>query len=415
MDAKPTCSFCGMKQSPTNMLIPGNTVKLGKAEFTPSVCAKCVENVWHKYQKEVSKEQNKVTELLPTPAQLTAHLDKYIIGQSEAKKAIAVAVYTHYKRLINKAQQNDVEIDKSNILLIGPTGCGKTLLAKTLAKKLHVPFAIGDATSLTEAGYVGEDVENLLLRLLQSADNNLEAAQQGIIYIDEVDKIAKSNGNVSITRDVSGEGVQQSLLKMLEGTIANVPPGGGRKHPEQKYIQMDTSQILFICGGTFAQLKDIIARRVGKGSMGFSYEGKTKSHTEEYNELIQQVTTEDLVEFGMIPEFIGRLPVIVGLNELGEVELVRVLKEPKNSLIQQYQKMVELINGSRLEFTDSAIKKIAQIALARNTGARALRSVFEEFMKNILFDLPDQETATYTVDEEVVEKKKNIFTNKKAA
>lgn len=412
MDTK-TCSFCGAKQSPHNLLIPGNTVKLGKAEFTPCVCTRCVGNAWQQCQKMM--EQAQESDELPTPAQLVAHLDNYVIGQTEAKKAIAVAVYTHYKRLINRAQQNEVEIDKSNILLIGPTGCGKTLLAKTLARRLHVPFAIGDATSLTEAGYVGEDVENLLLRLLQAADNNLDAAQQGIIYIDEVDKIAKSNGNVSITRDVSGEGVQQSLLKMLEGTLANVPPGGGRKHPDQKYIQMDTSQILFICGGTFAQLKDIIARRVGKGSMGFSSEKTLKSRTEEYNELIQQVTTEDLVEFGMIPEFIGRLPVIVGLNELGEVELVRVLQEPKNSLVRQYQRMVELINGSKLEFTDEALRKIAQIALSRDTGARALRSVLEEFMKNILFELPDQPAATYLVDDEVVEKRKSIFDTKKAA
>jgi ATP-dependent Clp protease ATP-binding subunit ClpX len=407
-----SCSFCNLKQTSRNPLLPGNVVKVGKVEVPSFICMKCVRQAWSSWQSLLLEEKPQESKGLPTPMQIAAHLDQYVIGQSEAKKTLAVAVYSHYKRLLN---HTDVEIDKSNILLIGPTGCGKTLLAKTMARQLQVPFAIGDATSLTEAGYVGEDVESLLLRLIQSADGDIEAAQKGIIYLDEVDKIGKSNGNVSITRDVSGEGVQQALLKIIEGTVANVPPAGGRKHPEQKLIQMDTSKILFICGGTFVQLKDIIARRVGKGAMGFAAKGDVKNKTEEYNELIGQVTTEDLVEFGMIPEFIGRLPVIVGLNELCEVEMIRVLKEPKNSLVNQYQKMFELVNNSKLEFTEEALRKVAQNAMARETGARALRGVFEDFMKDIMFELPEYPSSNYVIDEDVVEKKKSIFSTKKAA
>jgi ATP-dependent Clp protease ATP-binding subunit ClpX len=407
---EPNCSFCGTKHYHHNPLLPGNSFKVGKTEIRPFICMRCVEGActhWKNLNIETSQD-------LPTPVQMTAYLDQYVVGQQEAKKTLAVAIFSHYKRLANKDFQGEVEIDKSNILLIGPTGSGKTLLAKTLARQLQVPFAIGDATSLTEAGYVGEDVENLLLRLIQAAGGDIELAQRGIIYLDEVDKISKSNGNVSITRDVSGEGVQQALLKMLEGTLANIPPGGGRKHPEQKYIQMDTTHVLFICGGTFVQLKDIIARRVGKNKMGFC-SSKGKGRTEEYNDLIQQVTTDDLVEFGMIPEFIGRLPVIVGLNELGEVDMVRVLKEPKNSLVRQYEKMFELINGSKLEFTEGALKKVAEIAIARDTGARALRGVFEDFMKDILYELPDHPPSTYIIDEDVVERRRSIFESKKAA
>jgi ATP-dependent Clp protease ATP-binding subunit ClpX len=390
------CSFCGKSQDEVRKLIAGPSV---------FICDECVELCNDIIREEIQEDDSTNRRRLPPPREIHQHLNDYVIGQEYAKKVLAVAVYNHYKRLEVGTKKGDVEIAKSNVLLIGPTGCGKTLLAETLARFLNVPFAMADATTLTEAGYVGEDVESIVQKLLQKCDYDVEKAQTGIIYIDEIDKISRKADNPSITRDVSGEGVQQALLKLIEGTVASVPPQGGRKHPQQEFLQVDTTHILFICGGAFAGLEKIIRARTEKSSIGFAAEVHSKNDQKSINELLQVLEPEDLIKYGLIPEFVGRLPVVSTLEELNEAQLMQILVEPKNALTKQYKRLFEM-EGTELEFRLEALRTVAHKAKERNTGARGLRSILERVLLDTMYELPSMDNVVkVTVDEAVIENK----------